>query len=77
MSVVMGGHTNYGFLVGIMMLETRFPRVPGDIGNALTFSFPVLYKVIPGLSPSRLITERALSLLRLLLRQGDGSLGKG
>ena len=28
-----GGKTVYGASVGILMLETRFPRIPGDIGN--------------------------------------------
>jgi len=77
MSVVMGGHTNYGFLVGIMMLETRFPRVPGDIGNALTFSFPVLYKVIPGLSPSRLITGESSFPLEAFIETGRWLIREG
>lgn len=29
------------------MLETRFPRPPGDIGNPATFPFPVDYRTIP------------------------------
>src|SRR5215467_10494679 len=29
-----GGKTLYGARVGILMLETRFPRIPGDMGNA-------------------------------------------
>jgi len=37
--IVKGGYTNYGQEVGILMLETRFPRLPGDIGNAKTFHF--------------------------------------
>ena len=42
--IVKGGRTNYGELIGILMLDTKFPRIYGDIGNALTFSFPVKYK---------------------------------
>ena len=41
-----GGKTLYGARVGILMMETRFPRVPGDIGNAHTWPFPVLYEVV-------------------------------
>jgi hypothetical protein len=33
---VHGGKTVYGASVGILMLETRFPRVPGEIGHAAT-----------------------------------------
>ena len=45
-----GGKTVYGARVGILMLDTKWPRPPGDTGNALTWPFPVLYKVVPGAS---------------------------
>ena len=28
-----GGKAIYGAAVGILMLEARFPRIPGDMGN--------------------------------------------
>ena len=40
----------------------RFPRIPGDMGNALTWPFPVLYKVVRGASPQRVVRERAEGL---------------
>ena len=43
-----GGKAIYGAALGILMLEARFPRIPGDMGNADTWPFPVLYKVIKG-----------------------------
>jgi hypothetical protein len=53
----------YGAAIGILMLEARFPRIPGDIGNAETFPFPVLYKVVTGASPNRVVRRRAEGLL--------------
>ncbi len=41
-----GGYTNYGESIGILMLDTRFPRPPGDIGNARSYDFPVRYKIV-------------------------------
>lgn len=41
-----GGFTHYGQNIGILMLDTVFPREIGDIGNARTFDFPVCYKVV-------------------------------
>ena len=38
--------------LGILMLDTRFPRIVGDIGNAETFPFPVIYQTLEGLGPS-------------------------
>jgi hypothetical protein len=49
------------------MLETRFPRIPGDMGNAETWPFPVLYKVVPGASPRRVVHDKAAGLLDALL----------
>jgi hypothetical protein len=57
-----GGKTVYGARVGILMLETQWPRVPGDTGNALTWPFPVLYKVVRGATPARVIHERGRGL---------------
>ena len=58
-----GGKSIYGAVVGILMLETRFPRIPGDMGNATTWPFPVLYKVVRGASPRRVVKEKAAGLL--------------
>ena len=62
-SRVSGGKTIYGASVGILMLETRFPRIPGDIGHAGTWPFPVLYKVVKGASPDQVVRHRAEGLL--------------
>jgi len=35
-----------GAAVGILMLDTRFGRIRGDVGNARTWPFPVLYSVV-------------------------------
>jgi Asp/Glu/hydantoin racemase len=62
-----GGKALYGSRVGILMLETRFPRIPGDMGNAATWPFPVLYKVVKGASPERVVKDRANGLLHAFL----------
>ena len=69
--IVWGGKTLYGAAVGILMLETRFPRIPGDMGNAETWPFPVLYKVVPGASPRRVVCEKAAGLLDEFLTAAD------
>ncbi len=57
-----GGKTVYGASVGILMLETRFPRIPGDMGNAGTWPFPVLYKVVKGATPDNVVRGGAVGL---------------
>ena len=49
--------------LGVVMLETRFPRPRGDIGNPQTFAFPVHYRTVRGASPRRVVIERDPSLL--------------
>src|ERR1700686_3313092 len=61
--IARGGKAVYGAKLGILMLEARFPRIPGDMGNAGTWPFPVLYKVVTGASPQRVVAEKAAGLL--------------
>lgn len=62
-----GGKGLYGARVGILMLETSFPRIPGDPGNALTWPFPVLYKVVPGATPDRVVRHKSAGLGNVFL----------
>ncbi|MBD9597329.1 aspartate/glutamate racemase family protein [Ensifer sp. ENS05] len=39
----------HGVSIGVIVLDTRFQRIPGDIGNATTFPFPVQYMIANGL----------------------------
>lgn len=60
---VSGGKPVYGASVGILMLEARFPRIPGDMGNAATWPFPVHYKIVRSASPDRVVRQGATGLL--------------
>ncbi len=62
-----GGKSIYGASVGILMLEARFPRIPGDMGNALTWPFPVHYKVVRDASPDRVVRNGANGLYNRFL----------
>jgi hypothetical protein len=62
-SIATGGKAIYGAPLGILMLEARFPRIPGDMGNATTWPFPVLYRVVKGASPERVVLQGAAGLL--------------
>src|SRR5437867_1773366 len=60
---VRGGFNQYGVTVGILMLDTRFPRIPGDMGNAATFPFPVRYHRVSGADPDLVVRRGAEGLL--------------
>src|SRR5205823_11560270 len=42
------GQVAYGYSVGIVCLEYFLPFIPGDVGNASTYDFPVLYREVKG-----------------------------
>jgi Asp/Glu/hydantoin racemase len=52
---VRGGRNIYGTVVGILLLQSRFPRIPGDVGNASTWPFPVQFRVVDGATPDRVV----------------------
>lgn len=55
-----------GFL-GILMLDTRFPRPPGDIGHPGTYAragIPVRFATVRGASPRRVVEQGDPALLQ-------------
>ncbi|MFN8925550.1 MAG: aspartate/glutamate racemase family protein [Rhodospirillales bacterium] len=42
-------------VLGILMLETRFPRPPGDVGNPATWPFPVRMATVPSATADRIV----------------------
>ena len=62
-----GGKNIFGFSIGILMLESKFPRIPGDMGNATTWNFPVLYKVVKDASPDAVVRKGDRNLLELFI----------
>lgn len=49
--------------LGVLMLDTRFPRVLGDIGNPRSFAMPVVHRVVAGAQPQRVVREGDPALL--------------
>ena len=51
-------------MIGIILLDTDFPRLLGDIGNPETFAFPVDYEKVEGATPSEVVKRRNPSLIK-------------
>lgn len=49
MALLTGGRAFYGEAIGILMLDMKAPLIPGNVGNASTYHFPVRYKVLAGI----------------------------
>ena len=63
--------------MGILMLNTTFPRIRGDIGNPATFDFPVHYRVVEKASVERLVLQADRSLLKPFIDAGQALVAKG
>ncbi len=44
-------------ILGIMQLDTKFERIPGDIGNVASYDFPAKIKIVSGASVQRVVVE--------------------
>jgi Asp/Glu/hydantoin racemase len=67
---------SYGQAVGILLLQQRSPFIPGDVANATSFAYPVIYKTVDGLLPDACLdgapefNDRAAAAARELVAQG-------
>jgi aspartate/glutamate racemase len=48
----------YGESIGILILDASYPCIPGNVGNASTFPFPVRYEKVEGASIDRLLHQQ-------------------
>lgn len=48
----------FGQAIGILLLDTEYPRIPGDIGNATTYPFPVMFRVVKGVVTEDILCEK-------------------
>lgn len=66
--------------LGILMLETRFPRPLGDIGHPGTFAragIPVRYAVVRGASPRRVVRQADRTLLPAFIEAAHALVADG
>lgn len=63
--------------IGILMLETRFPRPPGDIGNPDTWPFPVRMRVVTGASAQKVVLDDPRGLLGAFVDAGRALIAEG
>jgi aspartate/glutamate racemase len=57
----------YGEQIGILILDAAYPCVPGNVGNATTFTYPVRYQEVCGASIDRLLNQRDPSLREVFI----------
>jgi hypothetical protein len=63
--------------LGILMLQTRFARPPGDIGHAQTFAFEVRRHLVRGATPERVVRGSDPALLQPFVEAGHQLVAAG
>jgi Asp/Glu/hydantoin racemase len=63
--------------LGLLMLQTRFPRPPGDVGHPQTFDFPVRCRVVSGATPERVVRGRDAAALRPFIAAANELVAQG
>jgi hypothetical protein len=67
----------HGVSIGILMLDTRFHRFNGDIGNARTWPFPVQYRVVRHATPNRVTRPEGPDMLDAFKAAADEMIDAG
>ena len=49
------GQVSYGEAIGILLLDSEAPFIPGDVANATTYPFPVRFQRVTGLTVKRIL----------------------
>jgi hypothetical protein len=57
------GRVSYGTAIGILMLDCNIPFVPGDVGNASTYDFPVQFLLVPGATGDAVVSRQDPALI--------------
>lgn len=58
----------YGETIGILILNAAYPCIPGNVGNATTFPFPVRYEEVQGATIDRLLNQQDPQLAEPFVR---------
>ncbi|MDQ0298093.1 hypothetical protein J2S78_000501 [Salibacterium salarium] len=53
--------------IGILLIDSTIPFLPGDMGNPETFSFPVKYKKVEGLTLAKMYEDKMAILPQLVI----------
>lgn len=71
------GQVGYGFSIGVLMLDCNIPFVPGDVGNATSFAFPVQYRLVPGASGDAVVGRQDPALIPSFVEEARALVAQG
>jgi hypothetical protein len=63
--------------LGVLMLDTRFTRFVGDIGNPNSYDAPVLFEVVRGATVDKIVPAKAPPLIEDFVAAGNRLIERG
>jgi hypothetical protein len=63
--------------LGVLMLDTRFTRFVGDIGNPQSYDEPVLFEVVRGATVDKVVPARTPPLIDDFIAAGERLIARG
>ncbi len=63
--------------LGVLMLDTRFARFVGDIGNPQSYDEPVLFEVVRGATVDKVVPAKAPPLIEDFVAAGERLIARG
>ena len=70
------GQTIAGHAIGIIVINIWYPLMPGNVANASTYNFPVLYKILKEASVEQILSGDP-SLLDMVIKGGNELIQQG
>jgi len=63
--------------LGVLMLDTRFTRFVGDIGNPQSYTEPVLFEVVRGATVDKIVPAKVPPLIEDFVAAGERLIARG
>jgi len=60
------GQVSYGEAIGILLLDSEAPFIPGDVANASTYDFPVRFQRVEGLTVAQMMNRDKAGLKKVI-----------
>ncbi|MCF8078654.1 MAG: aspartate/glutamate racemase family protein [Desulfobacterales bacterium] len=70
------GRVSSGEAIGILLLDTSVPFIPGDVANATTYDYPVRFQKVEGFSVARAL-DKDIGIYDALKSAADVLVGQG
>lgn len=64
------GQLTAGNAIGILVMNDWYPYLPGDVANASTYNFPVMYKILEDITVERILKADP-AILDLVIKGGE------